>query len=200
MDARGVRIDARGNTSERAELQASAAEGKGSTAKPACQKGEREKERKRERRPASAPEREVASNKVLFVVSSARGRTLPSGAALGSLGSVLGASGTSWGGFWGASGTPWGGFWELRRRLGRLLGLLGPLGTPLGASGAPQGGSWVLPEHLREALGSSRDALGSVLGCFWDVLGSLLGLRESVGSGKDAKVEIIVLPKEFIGF
>ena len=122
-------------------------------------------------------------------VSSARGRTLPSGAALGSLGSVLGAS-----------GTPWGGFWELRRRLGRLLGLLGPLGTPLGASGAPQGGSWVLPEHLREALGSSRDALGSVLGCFWDVLGSLLGLRESVGSGKDAKVKIIVLPKEFIGF
>ena len=131
-------------------------------------------------------------------VSSARGRTLPSGAALGSLGSVLGASGTSWGGFWSASGTPWGGFWELRRRLGRLLGLLGPLGTPLGASGAPQGGSWVLPEHLREALGSSRDALGSVLGCFWDVLGSILGLRESVGSGKDEKVKIIVLPKEFI--
>ena len=48
----------------------------------------------RERRQASAPEREVASNKVLFVVSSARGRTLPSGAALGYLGSVLGASGT----------------------------------------------------------------------------------------------------------
>ena len=83
-----------------------------------------------------------------------------------------------------------GGFWEL----------LGPLGTPLGASGASQGGSWVLPEHLREALGSSRDALGSVLGCFWDVLGSLLGLRESFGSGKDAKVKIIVLPKEFISF
>ena len=83
-----------------------------------------------------------------------------------------------------------GGFWEL----------LGPLGTPLGASGAPQGGSWVLPEHLREALGSSLDALGSVSGCFWDVSGSLLGLRESVGSGKDAKVEIIVFPKEFICF
>ena len=149
---------------------------------------------------SSWPRSTVASNKVSFVVSSARGRTLPSGAALGSLGSVLGASGTSWGGFWGASGTPWGGFWELRRRLGRLLGLLGPLGTPLGASGAPQGGSWVLPEHLREALGSSRDALGSVLGCFWDVLGSILGLRESVGSGKDAKVRIIVLPKEFDGF
>ena len=99
-----------------------------------------------------------------------------------------------------ASGTPWGGFWELRRRLGRLLGAPGASGTPLGASGAPQGGSWVLPEHLREALGSSRDALGSVLGCFWDVLGSILGLRESVGSGKDAKVKIIVLPKEFIGF
>ena len=106
-------------------------------------------------------------------------RTLPSGAALGSLGSVLGASGTSWGGFW---------------------GLLGPLGTPLGASGAPQGGSCVLPEHLREARGSSRDALGSVLECFWDVLGSICGLRGSVGSGKDAKVKIIVLPKEFNGF
>ena len=92
----------------------------------------------------------MASNKVSFVVSSARGRTLPSGAALGSLGSVLGASGT------------------------------------------PQGGSWVLPEHLREALGSSRDALGSVLGCFWDVLGSILGLRESVGSGQDAKVKITI--------
>ena len=58
----------------------------------------------------------------------------------------------------------------------------------------------MLPEHLREALGGSRDALGSVLGCFWDVLGSILGLRESVGSGKDAKVKIIVLPKEFVGF
>ena len=90
----------------------------------------------------------------------------------------------------GSFGDVLGGFWEL----------LEPLETPLGASGASQGGSWVLPEHLREALGSSRDALGSVLGCFWDVLGSLLGLRESFGSGKDAKVEIIVLPKEFIGF
>ena len=135
------------------------------------------------------PRSPVASKKVSFVVSSARGRTLPSGAALGSLGSVLGASGTSWGGFgsfWGVLG----GFWEL----------LEPLETPLGASGAPQGGSWVLPEHLREALGSSRDALGSVLGCFWDVLGSILGLRESVGSGKDAKVKIMVFLKEFIGF
>ena len=91
---------------------------------------------------------------------------------------------------WGASGTSWRGFWE-------LLELLEP---PLGAMGASQGGSWVLPEHLGEAPGSSRDALGSVSGCFWHVLGSLLGLRESFVSGKDAKVTIIVLPKEFIGF
>ena len=175
MDARGLRIDARGNTSERAELQASAAEGKGSTAKPACQKGEREKERKRERRPASAPEREVASNKVLFVVSSARGRTLPSGAALGSLGSVLGASGTSWGGFWGASGTPWGGFWELRRRLGRLLGAPGASGDAsgcfggasgrlLGASRASQRGSWELPRRPGERPGVLLGRLGKPFG------------------------------------
>ena len=39
-----------------------------------------------------------------------------------------------------------------------------------------------------------------LLGCFLNVLGRLLGLRESVGSRKDAKVEIIVIPKEFIGF
>ena len=90
--------------------------------------------------------------------------------------------------------------------LGGLLGalggsweLLGPLETPLGASGASQGGTWVLPEHLREALGSSRDAQ-SVSGCFWDVSGSLLGLRESVGSRQDAKVKIIVVLKEFVGF
>ena len=149
---------------------------------------------------SSWPRSTVASNKVSFVVSSARGRTLPSGAARGSLGSVLGASGTSWGGFWGASGTPWGGFWELRRRLGRLLGAPGASGDASGcfggasgrllsASRASQRGSWELPGRL-----------GSVLGCFWDVLGSILGLRESVGSGKDAKVKIIVLPKEFIGF
>ena len=175
MDARGVRIDARGNTSERAELQASAAEGKGSTAKPACQKGEREKERKRERRPASAPEREVASNKVLFVVSSARGRTLPSGAALGYLGSVLGASGTSWGGFWGASGTSWGGFWELRGRLGRLLGAPGASGDAsgcfggvsgrlLGASRASQRGSWELPRRPGERPGVLLGRLGKPFG------------------------------------
>ena len=150
------------------------------------------------------PRSPVASNKVSFVVSSARGRTLPSGAASGGFwdvtGKLLGTSGFTreclgvlrgrLGEAFGSFGGILGGFWEL----------LGPLGTPLGASGASQGGSWVLPEHLREALGSSRDALGSVLGCFWDVLGSLLGLRESFGSGKDAKVKIIVLPKEFMGF
>ena len=90
----------------------------------------------------------------------------------------------------GSFGGVLGGFWEL----------LEPLETPLGASGASQGGSWVLPEHLREALGSSLHALGSVSGCFWDVSGSLLGLRGSVGSGQDAKVKINVFLKEFFGF
>ena len=127
------------------------------------------------------PRSPVASKKVSFVVSSARGRTLlelplrdfrdVTGKLLGTsglprecLGGLRGRLGEAFGSFGGVLG----GFWEL----------LGPLETPLGASGAPQGGSWVLPEHLREPLGSSRDALGSVLGCFWDVLGSLLGLRE----------------------
>ena len=150
------------------------------------------------------PRSPVASKKVSFVASSARGRTLPSGAASG--------------GFWdvtwkllGTSELPWECLGVLRGRLGEAFGsfggvlggfweLLGPLETPLGASGASQGGSWVLPEHLRKAFGSSRHALGSVLGCFWDVSGSLLGLRESVGSGKDAKVKIIVFLWECIGF
>ena len=150
------------------------------------------------------PRSPVASKKVSFVVSSARGRTLPSGAASGGfwdvtwkllgtselprecLGVLRGRLGEAFGSFGGVLG----GFWEL----------LEPLETPLGASGASQGGSWVLPEHLREALGSSRDALGSVSGCFWDVSGSLLGLRESVGSGQDAKVKIIAFLKEFVGF
>ena len=107
----------------------------------------------------------VASKKVSFVVSSTRGRTLPSGAA--------------------SEGFP-------GRYREALRNFWAPSGVSWGASGASQGGSWVLPEHLREALGSSRDALGSVSGCFWDVSGSLLGLRESVGSGQDAKVKIIV--------
>ena len=121
-------------------------------------------------------------------------------------------------GFWdvagkllGTSGVPRECLGVLRERLGKAFGsfggvlggfweLLEPLETPLGASGASQGGSWVLPEHLREALGSSRDALESVSGCFWDVSGSLFGLRESFGSGQVAKVKIIVFLKEFIGF
>ena len=101
------------------------------------------------------------------------------------LGVLRGRLGEAFGSFGGVLG----GFWEL----------LEPLETPLGASGASQGGSWMLPEHLREALGSSRDALGSVSECFWDVSGSLLGLRESVGSGQDATLKIIVFLKEFIG-
>ena len=121
------------------------------------------------------PRSPVASKKVSFVVSSARGRTLPSGAALGSLGSVLGASGTSWGGFWGASGTSWGGFWELRGRLGRFLGAPGASGDAsgcfggvsgrlLGASRASQRGSWQLPRRPGERLGVLLGRLGKPFG------------------------------------
>ena len=93
---------------------------------------------------------------------------------------------------------------EARGRFGGVLGglweLLGPLETPLCASEASQGGSGLLPEHLKEALGSSREVLGSVSECFWDVSGSFLELRESAGSGQDEKVKIMVFLKEFIGF
>ena len=110
------------------------------------------------------PRSPVASKKVSFVVSSARGRTLPSGAALGSLGSVLGASGTSWGGFW-----------ELRGRLGRLLGAPGASGDAsgcfggvsgrlLGASRASQRGSWELPRRPGERLGVLLGRLGKPFG------------------------------------
>ena len=124
---------------------------------------------------SSWPRSTVASNKVSFVVSSARGRTLPSGAALGYLGSVLGASGTSSGGFWGASGTPWGGFWELRRRLGRFLGAHGASGDASGcfggasgrllsASRASQRSSWELPGRPGERPGVLLGRLGKHFG------------------------------------
>ena len=80
----------------------------------------------------------------------------------------------------------------LRTRYRLLFSLRVGAHFPLEQLWAISGVSWVLPEHLREALGSSREALGSVLGCFWGVLGSLLGLRESFGSGNDAKVKITV--------
>ena len=99
---------------------------------------------------------------------------------------LRGRLGEARGSFGGVSG----GLWEL----------LGPLETPLGASGASQGGSGVLPEHLREALGGSREAPGIVSECFWDVSGSFLGLRESAGSGQDEKVKIMVFHREFVGF
>ena len=70
----------------------------------------------------------------------------------------------------------------------------------LGALGEHFGALWGLPEHLREALRSSREALGIVSECFWDVSGKLLGLRESVGSGQDKTVKINVFLKEFVGF
>ena len=99
-----------------------------------------------------------------------------------------------------ASGTSWGGSWELRGGLGRPLGAPGPLETPPCASEASQGGSGLLPAHLREALGSSREVLGRVSECFWDVSGSFLELRERAGSGQAEKVKITVFLKEFIGF
>ena len=45
-------------------------------------------------------------------------------------------------------------------------------------------------------LGSSWAPLGSLWESFWALLGHLLGLRGRVGSGKDAKVKIIVFLKE----
>ena len=121
------------------------------------------------------PRSPVASKKVSFVVSSARGRTLPSGAALGSLGSVLGASRTSWGGLGRASGTSLGSFWELRGHLGRLLGAPGASGDAsgcfggvsgrlLGASRASQRGSWELPRRPGERLGVLLGRLGKPFG------------------------------------
>ena len=88
----------------------------------------------------------------------------------------------------------------LRTRYRLLFRLRVGAHFPLEQLWAISGVSWVLRGRLGEAFGSSRDTLGSGLGCFWDVSGSPLGLRESFGSGKDAKVKIIVLPKEFIGF
>ena len=92
----------------------------------------------------------------------------------------------------------------LKCALGGPLDTLWALGgvywESLGALGEHFGALWGLPEHLREALGSSREALGIVSECFWDVSGRLLGLRESVGSGQDAKVKIIVFLKEIISF
>ena len=55
------------------------------------------------------------------------------------------------------------------------------------------GGSW-------GDLGSSWALLGSLWESFWALLGHLLGVRGRVGSGKDAKVTIMVFLKEFIGF
>ena len=85
----------------------------------------------------------MASNKVSFVVSSARGRTLPSPLeqlwALSGVSWVLrGRLGEAFGVLRGRLGEAFGSFGGV---LGGFLGLLGPLGTPLGASGAPQGGS-----------------------------------------------------------
>ena len=60
-------------------------------------------------------------------------------------------------------------------------------------AGVMRGSSW-------GDLGSSWAPLGSLWESFWALLGHLLGLRGRGGSGKDAKVKIIVFLKEFIGF
>ena len=49
-------------------------------------------------------------------------------------------------------------------------------------------------------LGSSWAPVGRLWELFSVLLGNLLGLRGRVGSGKDAKVKIMVFLKEFVGF
>ena len=125
------------------------------------------------------PRSPVASKKVSFVVSSARGRTLPSGAASeGSPGRYREALRNFWapsGVSWGALGTSWGGFWELQGRLGRRLGAPGAVGdasgcfggvsgTLLGASRASQRGSWELPGRPGEHPGVLLGRLGKHFG------------------------------------
>ena len=110
---------------------------------------------------SSWPRSIVASNKVSFFVSSARGRTLPSGAALGSLGSVLGCFGDVLGRLLGALGASWEAFGSslgLWRRLGGISGRL------LGASRASQRGSWELPRRPGEHLGVLLGRLGQPFG------------------------------------
>ena len=86
--------------------------------------------------------------------------------------------------------------------LGRLLGAPGASGDAsgcfggvsgrlLGASRASQRGSWELPRRPGERPGVLLGRLGKPFGA---------PREQSVGSGKDAKVKIIVFLKEFIGF
>ena len=95
---------------------------------------------------------------VSFVVSSARGRTLPSGAASRGFRDVTGK-------LLGTSGLPRECLGVLRGRLGDAFGsfggvlggfwkLLEPLETPLGASGVSERGFWELPEPLEPPLGA----------------------------------------------
>ena len=125
------------------------------------------------------PRSTVASKKVSFVASSARGRTLPSGAASeGFPGRYREALRNFWapsGVSGGALGTSRGGFWELRGRLGRLLGAPGAFGDAsgcfggvsgrlLGASRASQRASWELPRRPGERLGILLGRLGKPVG------------------------------------
>ena len=121
------------------------------------------------------PRSPLASKKVSFVVSSARGRTLPSGAASGGFWDITGKLlGTSelprecLGVLRGRLGELWG-------RLGRLLGAPGASGDAsgcfggvsgrlLGASRASQRGSWELPRRPGERPGVLLGRLGKPFG------------------------------------
>ena len=139
------------------------------------------------------PRSPEASKKVSFVVSSTRGRTLPSGAASeGFPGRYREALRNFWapsGVSWDASGTSWGGFWELRGRLGRLWGAPGASGDASRCFGGVR---------LREALGcfpsiserllgapetpwgASRGAFGTCREAFW-------GSERALGADKTQK-------------
>ena len=110
------------------------------------------------------PRSPVASKKVSFAVSFARGRTLPSGAASAGFWDVTGK-------LLGTSGLPRECLGVLRGRLGKAFGSFGgvlggfwePLepGRLLGASRASQRGSWVLPRRPKSNPRCSPGRLGS---------------------------------------
>ena len=78
----------------------------------------------------------------------------------------------------------------------------GGLGDALGGPGKLRGDVcrlWrrflVFRGCLREALGSSRGAPGSVLGCFGEVWGRLLGRLARSEGASGVNVEVIELPR-----
>ena len=95
------------------------------------------------------PRSPVASKKVSFVVSSACGRTLPSGAASGGFWDVTGK-------LLGTSGLPRDCLGVLRGRLGEALGSFGGVGRLLGAPGASGDASGCFGGASGRLLGASR--------------------------------------------